>query len=168
MSGPNYYLNLIAEAAAQSAGDKIDVTPAVDTSALAAGDLAFDSTEVPLAVTANHISMLQDILVIDKSDTGPSLTLFFTTETVDFGTLNAAPSISDADAAKILGYVVLAAADWVDMGGAKIISAKNIGLTIEGASDATSVYMAGIITAGGTGGTFGASDLVFRLGVLKG
>lgn len=167
MSSTQYLYGLLA-AAQQSAGDKIDVTPAVDTSVLAAGDLAFDSTEVPLAVTADHVSMLQDVFVVDKSDTGPSLTLFFTSETVDFGTLNSAPSISDADAAKILGYVVIAAADWIDLGGAKVVSARNIGLTIEGASSATSVYMAGIITAGGTGGTFGASDLVFRLGILKG
>src|SRR5512133_1698421 len=54
----------------------VTVTPTVDTSAYAAGDLLFDSTEVANAVRANGSTcILQSLTVIDKGDQGVGFTL---------------------------------------------------------------------------------------------
>ena len=146
--------------------DVISITPTLDTSIYASGDTLFTATAITGAVRANDLRCaLQSICVIDKDDQKPAVRLLFFKAAVTFGTLNDAPSLSDADAANYLGHVDIAAADYVDLGGVSVACAKNIGLMLEAASGTTTVYVAGMLTAGTP--THTASGLVFNFGVVQ-
>ena len=146
--------------------DVISVTPTLDTSIYDSGDVLFATTAIAGATrAADERSALNSIAVIDKDDQKPALRLLFFKAAVTFGTINAAPSISDSDAANYLGHVDIAAADYVDLGGVSVACAKNIGLMLEAASGLTTVYVAGMLTAGTP--THTASGLVFNFGVVQ-
>lgn len=146
--------------------DVISFTPTLDTSIYASGDTLFVATALTGVTRANdERALLQSIAVIDKDDQKPAMKLFFFNSAVTFGTLNAAPSISDSDAANYLGHVDIAAADYVDLGGVSVACYKGINLLLESVSGATSVYIAAMLTAGTP--THTASGLVFRLGVVQ-
>jgi hypothetical protein len=165
----NYSETLAAlQAASTSAGDLILVTPAVETAAYAAGDILFDFTAVPGVTTAaGRVSLLQDVVLIDKGDTGASITLIFASVTGTMGTVNSAPSITDAAALNITGFVQIANADWIDLGGVRMACLKNIGLVLKPTT--TTSYIAAIVTSGGTAPTFtSTSDLQIGLGILQG
>jgi hypothetical protein len=145
--------------------DVISVTPTLDTSIYASGDTLFVATAISGAVRANDLrSNLASIAVVDKDDQKPAVRLLFFKAAVTFGTLNAAPSISDSDAANYLGHYDIAAADYVDLGGVSVACARNVGLLLEAASGTTNVYVAGMLTAGTP--THTASGLVFNFGVV--
>jgi hypothetical protein len=145
--------------------DVISVTPTLDTSIYASGDTLFVATAISGAVRAADLrSNLSSIAVIDKDDQKPALRLLFFKAAVTFGTLNAAPSISDSDAANYLGHYDIAAADYVDLGGVSVACARNVGLLLESASGTTNVYVAAMLTAGTP--THTASGLVFNFGVI--
>jgi hypothetical protein len=153
-----------------SAGTKVEITPVVDISAaVPAGEILFDFIAFEALSAEGRVTMLQDLMLVDKEDnTAWSLTLLFADSSISLGSLNAAPSITDANALKLLGLVQIATTDWIDIGGAKVAFAKNIGLVLEAASG-TQCYVAGFITAGGTGATFtNASSLQLRAGLLLG
>lgn len=144
---------------------QVAVTPTCDTSAYTAGDVIFDVTAIANAGrVSGGVCVLQSVTVVDKADqTAAAMTLFFFSTTGTFGTANAAPSMSDANAgSNYQGHVVIAAADWVDIGGAKIACAKGIGLAMKPA--ATTLYVAA--TTAGTP-TYGASDLVYQFTFLR-
>lgn len=146
--------------------DVITFTPALDTSAYASGDVLFVSTAISGVTRANDLrAALMSMTVCDKSDQKPAFTIYFAQTNVTAGTINTAPSISDADTDKILGYVSVAAADWKDLGGADVVCYKGINLLLESVSGATSVYAFAVLDAGTP--TFAASDLVFKLGVVQ-
>jgi hypothetical protein len=60
------------------------------------------------------------VAVVDKDDQGFAFDLHFFDRTVGFGTINATPSISDADAAFTMGYVSIGTNDYKDLGGARV------------------------------------------------
>lgn len=148
-----------------SPGDVLSLTPVLDTAAYASGDTFFVTTSLPNAVRANdERCLLQSLAVIDKDDQKPAFTLFFFQTNVTFGTINAAPSISDSDAGNFLGSVAVTAADYVDLGGASVANIKNIGLLLESVSGARNVYVAAMLTAGTP--THTASGIILRFGML--
>jgi hypothetical protein len=145
--------------------DVIAITPVLDTSIYASGNVLFDSTAISGAVRASdERAVLMSISVIDKDDQKPAMRLVFLKANVSLGTANAAPSISDANAANYLGHVDIAAADYCDLGGVSVACAKAINLLLESASGTTTVYMAAYLTAGTP--THTASGLVFNIGVI--
>lgn len=151
-----------------SAGDLLTLTPTLDTAAYAAGDVLFDFIALANVVTAaGRMSLLQSLVAADKADTGVTITLLFANAAASLGAANAAPSISDADSFKISGSVSIAAADWIDLGGCRVASLRNLGLILKPAAGMSS-YVAALVTAGGAAGTFGANDLQFGFGILKG
>jgi hypothetical protein len=152
-----------------SAGLVVDVTPVLDTAAYAAGDSFFIPTAITGTLTAaGRMSMLQSLELIDKSGTGPTLEIcFYESPVASFGAANAAMALSDADTLKELGYISVAAADWKTRANNKVLSLKNIGIVLKAASG-VDAYVAAYIPSGGTAGTFGASDLVLRHGLLQG
>lgn len=145
----------------------VTVTPTLDTSAYASGDLLFDSTEVANAVRTNgSTAILQSVTLLDKADQGVAMTLLFANAATDFGTLNSAPDPDDAECATVLGIVRIATADYIDLGGAKVATASNIGLLLKAGAATTSLYVAGVNSTGTP--TYGAaSDLVLQLGFLR-
>lgn len=154
--------------ASTSAGDKLILTPSIYTAgATAAGKVLFEFEALAGVTTAaGRISLIQDMIAVTKNDIAPSITLLFASEAITLGTEGSDPSISDADALKITGSLLIPVADWIDLGGARIQHIKNIGTILKPLT--TSSYVAGLITAAGTGGTFAAGDLQFAFGILQG
>lgn len=144
--------------------DVIAFTPVLDTVAYAAGDVLFATASIADAVRANDLrSLLQSLVVIDKDDQKLGFDIHFFSANVTSGAINAAPTISDADAGNFLGTVTVAVADYKDLGGVSVACIKNIGLLLEAASGAWIIYAFGV-TAGAP--THTASGLVLRFGML--
>jgi hypothetical protein len=143
------------------------VAVAVDTSAYTAGDLLFDATAVTGAVReAGGCAILQSITIVDKSDQGAAFTLVILDTMTDMGTINSAPDPDDTEAATIIGWIAVAASDYIDVGGADIACIRNIGLLCQALPGSTSLAIAGINGAGTP--TYGAAaDLSIRLGFLQ-
>jgi hypothetical protein len=140
----------------------IEVTPTLDTVAYAAGDVFFVATQVPTVnVSTGRTITLMSVAVVDKDDQGFAFDLHFFDRTVGFGTINAAPSISDADAAFTMGYVSIGTNDYKDLGGARVACVRGIGLEMK--PNTTDLYIAGVIQGAGT---YTASGLVIKLAFL--
>lgn len=144
----------------------VTVTPTLDTSAYASGDLLFDSTEIANAVRANGgCAILESLTIIDKADQKMAFTLLFANAATDFGTLNSAPDPDDTETATVIGHVPVSTGDYIDLGGASVACVRNIGLLLMAGAATTSLYIAGV---NGTGApTYGASDLIFQIGFLR-
>jgi len=144
----------------------IDITPTMDTSAYASGDVLFDATAVPnISTVGGKEAWLNSVVLIDADDQKAALDLIFLSANVSVGTANAAPSISDANAANFLGRVSIATADYYDLGGVSVAEIKGIQTMLKAADEATSCYVAAV---NGTGTpTYTASGLKLRLGVLR-
>lgn len=140
----------------------VDVTPVCDTSAYGAGDTLFPTTEVPGACRlSGRPTELVSVTLLDEDDqTAAVIDLYFLRSNVVFGVANSAPSISDANAREIQGWVSLLAADFKDVGGAKVACVRNLGLLLQ-PTTGTSVYVAGVCA--GTP-TQTASGIKLRLG----
>jgi hypothetical protein len=142
----------------------IGVTPVCDTSAYAAGDTLFDATAVTGFTWDLDAPMkLVSMVVLDEDDqVACGMTVyFFSTAISTFGTFNAAPSISDANARTCLGYVDIEANEWRDIGGSKVATIRDINLIIAPVAADTKFYIAA--TTQGTP-TQTASGLKFRFG----
>ena len=145
----------------------VTVTPTVDTSAYASGDLLFDSAEIANAVrVVGGTCLLESVTIVDKADQGVAFTLVLANAATDFGAANSAPDPDDTECATVIGWVPVATADYVDLGAAKVACIRNIGLLLKATAAATSLYVAGV---NGTGTpTYGAaSDLVITFGLLR-
>ena len=137
-------------------------TPTLDTSAYASGDLLADTKILTGAnPSGNGVTELRSLVINDKDDQGVAFTVLLLDSNVSLGTINAAPSITDANADKILGWIPVATTDWVDLGGTRIATIRNIGLMVKGVSS-RNLYVA-IVNGTGTP-TFTASGLVMRFG----
>jgi hypothetical protein len=133
----------------------IAVTPVVDASALDANDTVFDATAITNAARVSGLgATLMAIDVVCQADQKAQLTFYFFDASVTFGTSDAAPGLSDADALKYLGHVDIAAADYDELGGVSVAQARNLSIPMLPASG-TSLYVAATTT--GTP-TYGAAD----------
>lgn len=142
----------------------VDVTLSLDTSAYAVGDVLAATQEIVNAVpSTGGATALHSLLVLDKDDLGLGLDLVFLDANVSIGTENAAVSITDADAARILGVVPVAAGDFVDLGGCRVATLKGIGLALRADIASRSIYVAAI--SRGTG-TYTAAGISLRLGFI--
>lgn len=151
-----------------SAGDLdvITVTPVCDTSIFASADLIADPVEiVGFFRVPGGRAFIDSIVILDEDDQGAAITLVFTQVSTSFGTLNSAPNITDANARSMVGHVTFATTDFFDVGGAKLGTRSNLGLMVEGASGATSLFV-GVINGAGTP-TYTASGLKLKIGVRR-
>lgn len=142
-----------------------DVTLSLDTSAYAAGDVLAATQEITTAMREfGGTGIWTSLMVIDKDDQGKSMKVYLFESTVTFGTENAAVSISDADAAKLLGIADVSS--YEDLGGVQVAYLKmsDLGFVVQSASDSTSLFVA--VESEGTG-TYTASGVVLRLGFLR-
>lgn len=145
-----------------SAAKHVSVTLSMDTSAYTAGDVLADTQEVAGAVgDSGGAAILNSVVLLDKDDqAAAAIDLVFFRSSVSLGTENAAPSISDANAAEILGIVNVPAANFIDVGGAKVATVTGVNLLVE-PTTGTSIYVAAICR--GTP-TQTASGIVLNLG----
>lgn len=144
------------------------LTLSLDTSAYASGDLLADTQELADAVKMNDAGgIIQSIVAIDADDqTASAYDVYILDSNVSMGTENSAPSITDANAAYILGKIAIATGDWNDLGGCKVASLRGLNLPIKPASGSTSVYVA-VVNGAGTP-TFTASGVKLRFGICQG
>jgi hypothetical protein len=147
-----------------SPGDVVDVTLTLDTSAYAGGDLLADTQSFTGVRVNGGRAILQSVTVIDEDDQGAAFTIYFLSANNSFGTENSAPSISDANARDVLGWVDVSTADYKDLGGVRVASVKGIGLLLEAAGGSTSLYLA-VVNGTGTP-TYTASGVKLKLGLL--
>lgn len=136
----------------------VTVTPTMDTSAYANGDVWFDTVAIADAFrAADAKGYIVGIEVFDEDDQSlMDFDLNFYSANVSLGTVNSAPSISDANQRNFLGRVKFQGTatdpDGFDHGGGKSYSkeAGNAGLPLAvlPATGTTTLYMAGRIAAG--------------------
>lgn len=142
---------------------KVSVTPTLDTSAYASGDVFVATTAIPGAARGGgQPSKLVGISLLEKADQAAcAFNILFYRSNVSIGTVNAAPSISDANNEYFEGLVPINAGDWVDLGGSKTVNktATDVGMPVGIRGDSTNkCYFA--IVAVGTPGTYAADSLV--------
>ena len=146
----------------------IQVTPTLDTSAYASGDLFADVTTITgAALATGGYCELVSVTVVDQDDqTASAYTLYITNLSTTWGTLNSAPSLADATALGIQAIIPIDTADWKDLGAFKVAQpriAQNIGVICQ-TSGSANLYLT-IVNGAGTG-TFTASGwkitLTFR------
>lgn len=142
-----------------------EVTVTTDTSAYAAGDLIAETQAVLACMKADDApGMLQSVTVLDESDQGAAFTIYFLDQGVTFGTENAAPTITDANARAILGFVSIDAADYKDIGGCRVACKTGIGLMLKPQPGSDDIWIA-IVNGAGTP-TYAADALKLRLGIV--
>ena len=137
----------------------IQVTPTLDTSAYASGDLFADVTTITgAALGTGGLCELVSVTVVDQDDqTASAYTIYVTNLSTTWGALNAAPAPADATALGIQAIIPIDTADWKDLGAFKVAQpriAQNIGC-ICSTSGSANLYMT-IVNGAGTG-TFTAT-----------
>lgn len=139
------------------------LAPVLDTLIYAAGDVLFDTTILPGIMPLVGGSLeLRSIEVLDENDQGIALDVVFLDSLVSLGTFNVAPSITAAQARAILGIVSVPAANFIDLGPARVATVQNIGLVLKALANAQDLYVAAI-TRGGTP-TYTAAGLKLKFG----
>ena len=142
----------------------VTVTPTMDTSAYTANDVWFDRTVVTAAcAAADQPTYLVGLTVIDQDDqTAADIRILILNDDVTIGTANAAPSMSDVNGLTIMADILIASADWHDMGGFKIVRVDpaKLPIPIMHKDGTANIYIAGI--CGGTP-TQTASGVKIRL-----
>lgn len=129
-------------------GAQFSITPTLDTSIYASGDVLFDTVSIGnLARKNDFTGLIQMIRVNDEDDQKAAMDLVFFHTTQTLGTINAAASISDASARDILGVVPIVAGDYIDLGGVSVATLRNVGLWFRPTTGARTVYV-GAITRG--------------------
>lgn len=144
--------------------DLVEVTLSLDIAVYAAGDVLADTQPLASAVRVNGgRAVLQSLTVIDEDDQGQPLDLVFFSATQSLGIENAAASITDLAARDILGIVPVTSADFIDLGGVRTATLRNVGLLLEAAAASRDLFVGAI--SRGTG-TYTASGIRLRLGLL--
>jgi hypothetical protein len=149
-----------------SSGGVIDVVLSLDTNIYADGDVLADTQAVAnLLRVANGTAGLYSLTVLDRDDVGQALDIYFLRSNTSIGTENDALNLADAAALEILGRVQVDAADYVDVGGAKVAF---VPLSDQAVPLLTSAATTGYIAAVARGAaTYSATGLVLKLGVLR-
>ena len=153
--------------------DLITVTPVISASGTdAAGELLFDSTEIPNAVSVlGGSAILQSVSVFSLDDNKPSIDLLFYQVTQDFGTAGTAitgtMSAAESDSAILLGHVAIT--NWTILANADahLATKTNIGLVLKAAAATRSIYMAGIVRSAATSAWGATTNIDIRLGIVK-
>ena len=156
--GPTYPTagNKLTEAKVAKA-KVITVTPTLEAAILADNDVFFNSVEVPLfARIPGGASKLVTVIFHDADDQAIEMDLIFSDTSITLGTLNAAVSVADADARKIIGGISLVPANtqldivngtfhqWPGPIGAH----PGGGLLMQAATGQTSIWCSGIVRSG--------------------
>ena len=143
----------------------IQITPTLDTSIYASGDLLFDVTTITSAALGSGGAVeLVSCVVTDEDEQGTAIDIYLTSSSTSWGSLNAAVAATDAMSRSIQAYVPIAAADFKDIGGALVAmptTSKNMGIICE-TSGSANLYAVGIVRSGTP--TYTASGVRISLG----
>jgi hypothetical protein len=145
--------------------DVITFTPVLETSILADNDVFFVPIEVPQIFNKKLPRVLQSVIVLDGDDQNVDFDLVLFNASATLGTLNAAVSISDADAAKIIGYVkMVASTDANDLINSTLYAKSGIGMVLESSGVSESLWVGGVVRSGTP--TYTASGMKIKLGFM--
>lgn len=143
----------------------VEATPVCDTSIMAAGDIICSATQLAkIAHSADQPFYLTGFQIWDLDDnTAIEMRIIGMAASTTLGTVNGAPSISDANGKKMLFDVTVAAADWHDMGGFKWVEVDpakmpKLCYPVSGTMD---IYVTLLVGSAGTP-TYTASGLFIR------
>ena len=142
----------------------VQVTPTLDTSAYASGDLLFDVTTVAAALATGGAVELVSAVVTDEDEQNQDIDFYLTNLSTSWGTFNSPVAATDAISRGIQAYFSVAAADYKDIGGAAVAmpaANKNIGIVCE-TSGSANLYLVGVLRSGTP--TYTASGLRVSLG----
>lgn len=151
-------------------GDVIDVTLVCDTGASSAGKVLAIPQEVTNFVRLPGSSArIDSITAIDEDDQGTAFDLIFMSITGSLGALAATAAPSDAVARTILGQISIAAADFVDLGGARVATllGSRCGLMVKpGLATSRSIWIGAITRSGAP--TYSVSGIKLHIGLAWG
>ena len=139
-----------------------DITPVLEAAILADNDVFFVPIEIPQVFEKGLARVLDSIVVLDGDDQATEFDLIFFNADATLGTLNAAVSISDADAAKVIGAVSLLTTDSIDLINSTLFVKRNIGMVMKGAT--ASLWVGGVVRSGTPDYT--VSGMTIKLGFV--
>jgi deoxyinosine 3'endonuclease (endonuclease V) len=141
-----------------------DVTLTLDTSIYAAADVLSDSAVVSNAVPyPGGRAILRSVVLLDEDDQAAALDLYFIDSNVAMGTKNAAISITDANARKLLGKVAIATTDYADLIASRLATKSELALVLKAVAGSPDIYVAAVNGAGTP--TYTAAGIKLRLGI---
>jgi hypothetical protein len=142
----------------------ITFTPALNASVLANNEVFMVAYEVKGVFNKNLARKLQSVVVLDTDDQNVAFDLVFSNATITLGTANDVISISDADAAKVMGVVKFVVATHAqDLINSILFVQSNIGLILQpGDAGTDSLWVSGVVRSGTP--TFTAAGMKIKLG----
>jgi hypothetical protein len=143
----------------------INVTFVLDTAIYAANDVL----AIPTVVTGafrkvDGEGIIQSIVLNDKDDLGIALWVVILDANVSLGAINATAGITDVNADNILGIIPVETADWIDIGGCRIATLRNLNLPVKSVAGASTLFI-GLITRGTP--THTAAGMTARIGIER-
>lgn len=146
------------------ADDVIDVTLVTDTNAYADNDVLVVPQKVVGFFTApGGTRRLKSVVLLDEADQAQDIDLLFLNADATLGTINAAVSMTDADARKVIGAVSLVAADYVDLVNGQVAVKQGLDWILKAADDEADLWIGAVCRSGTP--TYAASSLKLKLGV---
>ena len=125
----------------------VTVTPTLDTVAYTAGDILFNPTEITLVtlISADY-TRLVGISLFDGDAQGAAMDLYILQASTTFGTINVAPTITDAnlDPPNFQHVISFVGSDYKTISGAKVLSWTHDGDGLPCAPAATSMWIAAL------------------------
>jgi hypothetical protein len=142
----------------------VDFVPVCETAILADNDVFFVPIQVPGCFKAGEPAKLIFVQVVDTDDQGTDFDLFFYNDSATLGTLNAAVTINDTDAAKAIGFVSMtAAANGVDNVNSWLFTKfLDEGIPMTPVDGSSSVWVGGVVRSGTP--TYTATGMKIKLG----
>ncbi len=143
-----------------------ELTFSLDTNAYADGDVLAAPQELEeVAGIEAGCGVIQSIIALDVDDQGQAFDIIILSADVSLGTENAAVSISDANAAYVVGIIEVGTGDYVDLANSQVAHKENLGIGFQCAAGETSLWIGAV--SRGTG-TYTASGIKLKIGVLQG
>lgn len=156
------------------------ITPTIQTAEYEAGDVLFATTEIAdFFPNVNHAGRIESVLIFDAGSESPPITLYLTTDSRDFGTINAGANAADAIIDGVQAIIPFVANDFIGGNdytdncsianisraytGQTARNGGGIGSIVQATGSSTSLYIAGIIN--GTETFDSTSSLIIKIGV---
>lgn len=127
--------------------------------------MADTQTVTGLFNTSGGQCIITNLVIHDEDDLGGACQILFLSTSQSIGTEQSAggPNISDANARVIQGIIGVTASDYVDLGGNRVATLRNVNLLAAASSGSSDFYVATIIN---TAGTYTSSGVRLDIGVL--
>jgi hypothetical protein len=144
----------------------VTVSMTTPTDALDAGDVVA-ATQVVSNVTKvkGRAAVLSNLTLIDTDDQKANLNVVFFNANTSLGTEDAAPDIDDTEVLTVVGYVSILSTDWLDLGGAAVVTKNSLNIVLPTATDSDDLYMA-IYTPATSTPTYASGIITAKLGFL--